>query len=84
MTRLTNDTEIEILRERVKQLEEAVLALSADIQSINIGMKDMQQIIVKIATNQNQLAERVSMWPYIKVPAKKPKHRGSGLSDELD
>lgn len=79
-----NDTEIEILKERLKQLEEAVLSLSADIQSINIGMKDMQTIIIKIATNQNQLAERVSMWPYIKVPTRKTKHKGSGLSDELD
>lgn len=79
-----DDTELQILKERVKQLEEAVLSLSADMQGINIGMKDMQTIIVKIATNQNQLAERVSMWPYIKVPTKRPKHRGSGLSDELD
>jgi hypothetical protein len=80
-----DDTELEILKERVKQLEEAVLSLSADIQGINIGMKDMQQIIIKIATNQNQIAERVSMWPYIKVPTKKPnKHKGSGLSGELD
>jgi len=78
------DTEIEILQERIKQLEEAVLSLSADIQSINIGMKDMQTIIIKIATNQNQLAERVSMWPYIKVSSKKQRHKGSGLSDELD
>lgn len=79
-----DDTELEIVKERIKQIEEAILSLSADIQSINISMKDMQQIIVKIATNQNQLAERVSMWPYIKVPTKRPKPRRGGLADELD
>ena len=50
-------TEEEILKERVRQLEDAVLVLWAD----------MQKVIVKMATNQQQMAERVSMWPYIKI-----------------
>jgi hypothetical protein len=28
-------------------------------------------MIVKIATNQQQLAERVSMWPYVRVETKR-------------
>jgi hypothetical protein len=41
-------------------------------------MKDMQRFIVKMATNQSQLAERVSMWPYVKLenkpkPPRKPR-----------
>ena len=60
-------TEEEILKERVRQLEDAVLVLWADMQKMAIGVTDMQKVIVKMATNQQQMAERVSMWPYIKI-----------------
>ena len=43
------------------------LVLSADMQKMAIGVTDMQKVIVKMATNQQQMAERVSMWPYIKI-----------------
>lgn len=61
----------DISLERIRQLEEAVLALSADIQNLNISLKEMQRVIIKMATNQAQLAERVSMWPYVKIEGKK-------------
>jgi hypothetical protein len=44
---------------------------------MQLQIKDMQQMIIKIATNQQHLAERVSTWPFIKVDKKRrppPKH----------
>lgn len=66
-----NEIEEQISLERIRQLEEAVLTLSADIQNISQAVRDCQNMIVKIATNQQQLAERVSMWPYVKVESKR-------------
>lgn len=66
-----NEIQEQISLERIRQLEEAVLTLSADIQNISQAVRDCQNMIVKIATNQQQLAERVSMWPYVKVESKR-------------
>ena len=60
-----------IVKERITQLEDAVLDLSAEIQHQRQLMRDMQQMIIKIATNQQHLAERVATWPFIKVDTKK-------------
>jgi hypothetical protein len=60
-----------IVKERITQLEDAVLDLSAEIQHQRQLMRDMQQMIIKIATNQQQLAERVATWPFIKVDSVK-------------
>jgi hypothetical protein len=30
-------------------------------------MRDAQRVIVKIATSQQQIVERVSHWPYVKL-----------------
>jgi len=69
-----NEIEEQISLERIRQLEEAVMVLSSDIQHISQAVRDCQNMIVKIATNQQQMAERVSMWPYVKVESKqKPK-----------
>lgn len=69
-----NEIEEQISLERIRQLEEAVMVLSSDIQHISQAVRDCQGMIVKIATNQQQMAERVSMWPYVKVESKqKPK-----------
>lgn len=62
--------ELDMLRERTTQLEEAVLSLSADIQQLALSNKEMQKVLVRIATNQQQLAERVKMWPYVKIDRK--------------
>lgn len=64
---MTQDFENNIVKERVTQIEDAVLNLSAEIQHMQMQIKDIQSMIIKIATNQQQLAERVSMWPFIKV-----------------
>mgnify|MGYP003333384615 FL=1 len=66
-----SELEDNIIQERVTQLEDAVLNLSADLQHVHMRIKEIQNMIIKIATNQQQLAERVSMWPYIKVEAAK-------------
>lgn len=68
-----NEIEEQISLERIRQLEEAVLTLSADVQNMSNAIRDCQKMIVKIATNQQHLAERVSMWPYVKVEGKKRK-----------
>lgn len=60
-----------IVKERITQLEDAVLDLSAEIQHQRQQIKDMQNMIIKIATNQQHLAERVSTWPFIKVDKKR-------------
>jgi predicted nucleic acid-binding Zn-ribbon protein len=60
-----------IVKERITQLEDAVLDLSAEIQHQRQLMRDMQQMIIKIATNQQQLAERVATWPFIKIDSAK-------------
>jgi len=60
-----------IVKERITQLEDAVLDLSAEIQHQRQLVRDMQQMIIKIATNQQQLAERVATWPFIKVDSAK-------------
>ena len=66
-----SELEDNIIKERIVQLEDAVLNLSADVQNMHLQIKDIQQMIIKIATNQQQLAERVSMWPFIKVDTSK-------------
>ena len=68
---MTQDFENDIVKERVTQVEDAVLNLSAEIQHMQMQIKDIQSMIIKIATNQQQLAERVSMWPFIKVDTSK-------------
>jgi predicted nucleic acid-binding Zn-ribbon protein len=73
----SSELETGILKERLAELEDAVLNLSADIQHMQLQIRDMQQMIIKIATNQQHLAERVSTWPFIKVDKKRrppPKH----------
>lgn len=68
---MKTDIEVDIMKERLSQLEDAALSLSADIQHLHMQMQDVQNMIVKIATNQQQIAERVSMWPYVKVESKR-------------
>jgi predicted nucleic acid-binding Zn-ribbon protein len=73
----SSELETGILKERLNELEDAVLDLSASIQHMQLQIKDLQQMIIKIATNQQHLAERVSTWPFIKVDKKRrspPKH----------
>lgn len=74
--------ELDTLRERVTQLEEAILSLSADLQNINLINKDMQKVLVRIATNQQQLAERVKMWPYVKIDPHMPNQRRKKSADD--
>lgn len=64
---LFDQIELDTLKERTEQLEEAVLSLCADIQKMNREFVDYKKILVRIATNQQQLAERVATWPYVKV-----------------
>jgi predicted RNase H-like nuclease (RuvC/YqgF family) len=59
--------EDDVQNERIQQLEEVVIGLQAEIQNLTVVMRDAQRIIVKLATSQQQLMERVSHWPYIKV-----------------
>lgn len=75
--------ELDMLRERVSHLEEAVLSLSADIQNLNISNKEIQRILVRIATNQQQLAERVKMWPYVRIDSDNEKSRRKKSSDDV-
>ena len=58
---IVDEVREEIIAERVRQLEEAVMSLSADIQNISNAVREMQRYIVKMATNQQQMAERVSI-----------------------
>lgn len=67
----TSEIQDGILKERVKQVEDAVLDIGADLQHIHMQIADIQKMIIKIATNQQQMAERVAMWPYIKVDTTK-------------
>jgi hypothetical protein len=71
-----------IVKERITQLEDAVLDLSAEIQHQRQLMRDMQQMIIKIATNQQHLAERVATWPFIKVDSAKRRRPPSKPIDE--
>ena len=80
---IVDEVRDEIIAERVRQLEDAVLSLSADIQNISDATREMQRFIVKMATNQSQMAERISTWPYIKVdPKPKKRTKGDGAIDE--
>ena len=79
---IVDEVREEIIAERVRQLEDAVLSLSADIQNISDATREMQRFIVKMATNQSQMAERIATWPYIKVESK-PKKRTKG-DDSID
>jgi hypothetical protein len=80
---LIDEVRDEIIAERVRQIEEAVLSLSADIQNLSNAMREMQRVIVKMATNQNQMAERITTWPYVKVePKPKKRTKGDGAIDE--
>ena len=66
--------EEQIALERIRRLEEATITLSSDMTNMANSIREMQQIIVKVATNQQQMATRIADWPFIKVePKKKPK-----------
>jgi len=75
-------TEEMINKERIRQLEEAVLDLSATIQHLTQGIQDMQKVIVRVATNQQQLAERVSLWPFVQVEKKSRKKPGRDIDTD--
>lgn len=57
----------EVQTERIRQLEDQVEHLYASIRQIEEVLKDAQKVIVKIATSQQQIIERVSMWPYVAI-----------------
>jgi uncharacterized coiled-coil protein SlyX len=57
----------DVQNERIQQLEEHVASLTRDIQNLSAAMRDAQRVIVKIATSQQQIVERVSHWPYVKL-----------------
>lgn len=76
-----SELEEQILRERIAELEEAVLDLSASIQNLSRGMTEMQKVIVRIATNQQQIAERVATWPFVKVESRKRKKPGGSIDN---
>jgi uncharacterized coiled-coil protein SlyX len=59
--------EEDVQNERIQQLEETAIHLQAEIQQLSQVMREAQRIIVKIATSQQQLIERVSHWPYVKI-----------------
>jgi uncharacterized protein YoxC len=75
-------TEDMISKERVRQLEEAVLDLSASIQHLTQGIQEMQKVIIRIATNQQQLAERVATWPFIQVERKSRRRPGGSIDKD--
>lgn len=57
----------EVQAERIRQLEDQVEHLYAMVHQIEEVLKDAQKVIVKIATSQQQIVERVSMWPYVPI-----------------
>jgi uncharacterized coiled-coil protein SlyX len=59
--------DFDILNERMQQLEEHVADQQAVIQNLSDVVRDAQRVIVKIATSQQQIVERVGRWPYVKV-----------------
>lgn len=71
MTQDYNTLHDQIHLERIRQLEEAVMTLSEDIQSLGRSVRELQKIVSKLAVNQNHITERVASWPYVKVPEKK-------------
>lgn len=56
-----------IQTERIQQLEEKMIELMSEIQELQLFQKEAQRIIVKIATSQQQVVERISHWPYVKI-----------------
>lgn len=57
----------EKLESRVRELEEAVTDLHTAVKHLNQVLKEAQGIIVKIATSQQQVVDRVKTWPYVVI-----------------
>lgn len=57
----------EQLEKRVRELEETVLDLHTAVKHLNQVLKEAQQVIVKIATSQQQVVDRVKLWPYVAI-----------------
>lgn len=55
------------LEARVRELEETVLDLHTTVKHLNQVLKEAQSIIVKIATSQQQVVDRVKTWPYVVI-----------------
>lgn len=62
-----NDLDIEIALERIRQLEENIYELSTELANATKLIAEMQRVIVRVATSQQQVVERVKMWPYVRA-----------------
>ena len=61
------DLEKEITDTRIQDLEQAVIKLNEQVRQISHVLKDAQSIIIKIATSQQQVMDRVKTWPYVVI-----------------
>lgn len=62
-----NDLDIEIALERIRQLEENIYELSTELANATKLIAEMQRVIVRVATSQQQVVERVKMWPFVRT-----------------
>lgn len=57
----------EELLDRIDQLESTLSIMHHNMTMLNDSLKDTQKYLVGVATNQNMIAKRIALWPYIPV-----------------
>ena len=62
-----NDLDIEIALERIRQLEENIYELSTELANATKLIAEMQRVIVRVATSQQQVVDRVKQWPFVRL-----------------
>ncbi len=61
------EEDLDLTKQRMKQLEMQVAAHMESIQELTESLKETQRYLVKLAHNQMELTKRVSQWPYLVV-----------------
>jgi anion-transporting ArsA/GET3 family ATPase len=61
--------ELDITTQKIANLEEKIDSTRELLLQTIDSLKDTQRYLMKVAYNQAEITKRVSMWPYIAVPA---------------
>ena len=66
------EEQLDVTRGRIVKLESNVAELTENVTSLIDQLKETQRYLIKLAYHQNEIAKRMSNWPFIAVPENKP------------
>ena len=61
------EEELDMTNNRILEIEKNIAMLQVTIEILNDQLKETQQFLLKLATNQAEVTKRVTKWPYVAV-----------------